>query len=609
MVMGEGGEMTQVTQPTQVVAIDNGDGTQQFAIPVIDEATGQESYMIIDPETAQSMMNNGAEAGQQMMLVDDSDQMVTDHDHAPVEAGNQENMMVMLPNGEQGMVVTPEEYEALMQQQAQQENSETELVQDENGKQMIAISTQSLDTMSNGDQPPAIVTGVNGFTPMQKPRYSDSSNIKIVGIKDHRPSPISLSKPLQTKTSYSTFQPDKQQIRAPRKQSLGSVGVIDKDGNEVPKGLTGDLFMDTELVEKKVQDICKKITMTEKEKEKLRLNLMTKGLNTGSTGLGRGRRVPQTGRGRPPLAKIPKTVSNKTIKCDMCKKEFPHNVDESVLINHVKTVHMNKKSDENLICNKCDRKMPTATALKYHTCTERYQCPDCNKMFMQKSTLIEHQAVAHRPKQPSPPPQPKPIEPAPISLKIEDGPPIPTPVSAPESMDEFEPPQMIVDQKPADLKLNIPTIESVKKDVLKTLVDDWDEDDDKGEKSKISENASKEDKIKVEDNINVPESETEKSKSSRQSVDKTDDLDEDQIVADVDDILNDTDNIMSDVDTMLSNKGRVSVGNCKKVSSPVNDEGVIKSLVDKKRPTEQCEECYECFEDKEKLAWHNLNDH
>merc|ERR1712098_273138 len=158
-------------------------------------------------------------------------------------------------------------------------------------------------------------------------------------------------------------------------------------------------------------------------------------------------------------------------------------------------------------------------------------------------------------------------------------------------------------------KLNVPTIESVKKDVLKTLVDDWDEDEDKGEKSKISEEvASKEDKIKLEDNTNVPESETEKSKSSRQSVDKSDDLDEDEIVAYVDGSLNDTDNIMSDVDTMLSNKGKVSVGNCKKVPSPVN-EGVIKSLVDKKRPTEQCEECYECFEDKEKLAWHNLNDH
>ena len=43
MVMGEGGEMTQVTQPTQVVAIDQGDGTQQFAIPVIDPETGQVS--------------------------------------------------------------------------------------------------------------------------------------------------------------------------------------------------------------------------------------------------------------------------------------------------------------------------------------------------------------------------------------------------------------------------------------------------------------------------------------------------------------------------------------------------------------------------------------
>ena len=38
------------------------------------------------------------------------------------------------------------------------------------------------------------------------------------------------------------------------------------------------------------------------------------------------------------------------------------------------------------------------------------------------------------------------------------------------------------------------------------------------------------------------------------TVDKSDDLDEDQIVADVDDILKDSDNIMSDVDTMLITK-------------------------------------------------------
>ena len=65
MVMGEGGEGA---QPTQVVAVDNGDGTQQLvgflaekykssfyqrhfqAIPVMDPETGQETYMIIDPQ-------------------------------------------------------------------------------------------------------------------------------------------------------------------------------------------------------------------------------------------------------------------------------------------------------------------------------------------------------------------------------------------------------------------------------------------------------------------------------------------------------------------------------------------------------------------------------
>ena len=64
----------------------------------------------------------------------------------------------------------------------------------------------------------------------------------------------------------------------------------DGKSSVVPTGLTGDLFKDTELVEKKVNDICSKIDMTEKEKEKLRLNLMTKGLNIGM-GVGRGRRV------------------------------------------------------------------------------------------------------------------------------------------------------------------------------------------------------------------------------------------------------------------------------------------------------------------------------
>ena len=56
----------------------------------------------------------------------------------------------------------------------------------------------------------------------------------------------------------------------------------------------------------------------------------------------------------------------------------------------------------------------------------------------------------------------------------------------------------------------------------------------------------------------VPDNENNDTKKKpirqRQSVDKSDDLDEDQIVADVDDILKDSDNIMSDVDTMLITK-------------------------------------------------------
>ena len=36
--------------------------------------------------------------------------------------------------------------------------------------------------------------------------------------------------------------------------------------SDVPPGLTGDIFKDTELVEAKVREICKKINMTEQEK-------------------------------------------------------------------------------------------------------------------------------------------------------------------------------------------------------------------------------------------------------------------------------------------------------------------------------------------------------
>ena len=49
--------------------------------------------------------------------------------------------------------------------------------------------------MSNGSNMPAIVTSVNGFNPMQKPKYTESSSmIKIVGIQDKKPQQISVVK-------------------------------------------------------------------------------------------------------------------------------------------------------------------------------------------------------------------------------------------------------------------------------------------------------------------------------------------------------------------------------------------------------------------------------
>ena len=165
MVMGEG-------PPTaQVVAIDNGDGSQQFAIPVMDPETGQETYMIIDPETAQNITNGQ----QQVMVLDGSDQemaVVQDPGGQEVAAGG--NFMVMLPNGEQGMVVSQDELGQLVQQQA--DGGVVEPVQVQQDDKQVYMVTG--DSENNGL--PAIVSSVNGFTAMEKPKYvSSSSHIKI----------------------------------------------------------------------------------------------------------------------------------------------------------------------------------------------------------------------------------------------------------------------------------------------------------------------------------------------------------------------------------------------------------------------------------------------
>ena len=100
------------------------------------------------------------------------------------------NIMVMLPNGEQGVMVSQDELGGLVQQPG-------EVAAEGDNKVYVMEGLE----MSNGSNMPAIVTSVNGFNPMQKPKYTESSSmIKIVGIQDKKPQQISVVK---VSTSFS----------------------------------------------------------------------------------------------------------------------------------------------------------------------------------------------------------------------------------------------------------------------------------------------------------------------------------------------------------------------------------------------------------------------
>ena len=118
----------------------------------------------------------------------------------------------------------------------------------------------------------------------------------------------------------------------------------------------------------------------------------------------------------------------------------------------------------------------------------------------------------------------------------------------PETTTQDEEESIIKNEEDEDTP-KVKAVETVKKETskakVKKLADDWEDDVDVTEKSG---------EIKTETLVPDNENNDTNKKPPRQSVDKSDDLDEDQIVADVDDILKDSDNIMSDVDTMLITK-------------------------------------------------------
>ena len=97
---------------------------------------------------------------------------------------NTGNIMVMLPNGEQGVVVTQDELGGMVQQPG-------DAVAEADNKVYVMDGLE----VSNGSNLPSVVTSVNGFNPMQKPKFTESSSmIKIVGIQDKKPQQISVVK-------------------------------------------------------------------------------------------------------------------------------------------------------------------------------------------------------------------------------------------------------------------------------------------------------------------------------------------------------------------------------------------------------------------------------
>merc|ERR1719412_2251877 len=236
----------------------------------------------------------------------------------------------------------------------------------------------------------------------------------------------------------------------------------------------------------------------------------------GAGARGRGRPRGAATRGARGGAKINRPAAARTIKCDQCKKEFPANVDESVLVHHIKTAHM-VKAQETFACDKCEKVLPTATALKYHTCADRFQCNECNKLFLQKSTLIQHQAVAHGPSQES---QKEGTKKGEAEKKVEK-----TKVIGGEN-EKVKP----------------------KPEIVKKIVDDWeDEDEEENEKRRAADE-------KTAGSESTPSTAVPEGISSEASKEKQEEVDEDQIVADVDDILNDTEDLMGDLDSIASGK-------------------------------------------------------
>jgi len=651
MMMGEGDG----AQPTQLVALQSEDGTQQLAVPVIDPHTGQETYMILDQSSLEG------EDGQQLLIVGDGEngnllEGTTDNSIISTEGGQ------ILGSGEGGTLLNGEVgpgTQLVSMQQGEEQGSYTLEAghQEEEGSYTLAaaqpgeeeggaftlgagqdgavlmIPSSVTSNVSNGQHVVYVsgtgndqqqTEGLNTSSVMTTTTAGTNEMIQVVGLS-HPSSQNQESTTTKVATS-----------RQPRKQTLEVSSDLSQE-YRVPSGLTGDLIKDTVLVDEQVDMVCSRYSLLLHQKEELRLGLMTNGLDYAKSFIikekikrkgvvnGRGARGGR-GRVRPTKAR----TAPRVIRCDQCRVEFPANTEERVLMEHVQKFHIEAAAVEATAVSPAITASPPKSYLDpdQPVGPQCYRCSDCEESFQQIKALLEHQKVAHS----------RDTE---IVKKLDaDG-----LLIRQKDDDKKERNEDRMNEQPSPARRERSESPSKKLEVIKKLADEWDDDEDTDGQGgeTLNEEIPKEVLLNCRDDKqngvgsesvsrSQPHPAARTAGSEPRTASRTGDVhsetlediskevegikeamtkrrkqeeeedSEDRIVADVDDILSDTDKLMNSVDSMLTSK--------KQKRSLDDDLRTLDVAVKKQKPASvQCEECYECFEDEEKLTWHNLNDH
>lgn len=80
------------------------------------------------------------------------------------------------------------------------------------------------------------------------------------------------------------------------------------------------------------------------------------------------------------------------MQCYLCNDCGEQSSSETELINHMRSVHLNKYEvkPESFVCKSCNRSYTTKSALQLHHCQAKLICATCNKGFNYKSQLKSH---------------------------------------------------------------------------------------------------------------------------------------------------------------------------------------------------------------------------